>query len=172
MRFSGLLRGGLLGMMLLAAFSQTAFASSGGITVLPDSSVIIQIVNFIFLIWILNIIVYKPIRGILQKRKETIDGLEKTIDGCYENAKEQESAWVAGIREARSKGMQEKESLIHAAEEEEKKIVDKINLKASDDLAKLREKISKDVDDVRASLQKEIGAFVDAIGQKILGRNV
>ena len=172
MRFSGLFRGCMSGMVLSMALSQTAHASSGGITVLPDGSVIIQILNFIFLIWILNIIVYKPIRGILQKRKETINGLEKSIDGFHENAKEQESAWVSGIRAARTKGLQEKESLIHAAEEEERKIVDKINLKASEDLAQLREKISKDVKDVRASLQKEIDAFVDAIGQKILGRNV
>ncbi|RPJ81803.1 MAG: ATPase, partial [Deltaproteobacteria bacterium] len=29
---------------------------------MPDSSVVIQVVNFIFLIWVLNIILYKPIR--------------------------------------------------------------------------------------------------------------
>jgi F-type H+-transporting ATPase subunit b len=173
MRFWGLLRRFVLvGITLAMALTPKAHASSGGITVLPDGSVIIQIVNFIFLIWILNIVVYTPIRNILLKRKEKISDLEAGIQNSLSEAKEQENSWMAGIKNARAKGLEHKDSLIQAAEEDEKKILDRINRKASEDLAQLREKISKDVDDVRAALKKEIDAFVDAISEKILGRNV
>ena len=172
MRFSGLFRGCLLGVVLLMALAGTSVAASGGITVIPDGSVVIQIVNFIFLIWILNIILYKPIRNILIKRKEKVDGLEKSISDSHESAMEQENTWTDGVRAAREKGLKEKQTRVQAAQEEEKRIVDKINQKAAEDLAQLREKISEDTTSVRASLQQEIDVFVEAIGQKILGRIV
>ncbi len=154
------------------AYIQTAGAASGGITVLPDASVFIQIVNFVFLIWALNVILYKPVRNILLKRKQKSDELQKSVDDCYEDAKEKESTWASGMKEARAKGVGLKDALIQAASEEEKAIIARINKKASEDLNEIREKIARDVDDVRASLQKEMDSFVNAIGQKILGRVV
>ena len=115
---------------------------------------------------------YKPIRSILVKRKEKIDGLEETIEGLHGDAKEKENDWILGIREARTKGLDEKTSQIHAAETEEKQIIEKIDQKASEDLSNIRSKIAKDIDEVRTSLQKDVDTFVDAIGQKILGRSV
>ena len=47
-----------------------------------DYSVFIQIVNFLFLVWILNIVVYKPIRNILRQRAEKIDAFNQRIDTC------------------------------------------------------------------------------------------
>jgi F-type H+-transporting ATPase subunit b len=154
------------------AFVQTAGAASGGITVLPDASVFIQIVNFVFLIWALNVFLYKPIRNILLKRKQKSDGLQKSIDDCHVDAKEKENAWASGIKDARAKGLGLKDALIQGASEQEKAIIAKINETASQDLNEIRKKIARDVDDVRAVLHKEIGTFADAIGQKILGRVV
>lgn len=173
MRVFGKCRSGLVGALIIMGIpAGAAWGASGGITVLPDASVFIQIINFIFLIWALNIILYKPIRSILVKRKEKIDGLEENIEGLLGNAKEKENDWILGIREARKKGIEEKGALIHAAEAEEKKIIDRINQKASEDLSTIRQKIAKDIDEVRTALQKDVDTFVDAIGQKILGRSV
>lgn len=163
-------RGLLIALLILCGTVQAALGASGGITVLPDVSVTIQIVNFIFLIWVLNVVLYKPIRNILSKRKVTIEGLEKSVDDFQNDAREKENTWNAGIKEARKSGMQEKEALIQAAEEEERKIIEKINEKAQEDLAEIREKIQKDIEGVRQALQGEVGTFADAIGQKILGR--
>ena len=85
---------------------------------------------------------------------------------------EKKNAFDYGIRTARSKGLEEKGALIRGAEEEERKIIERINQKAAEDLADIREKIAKDVEDVKASLQQEVDTFVDAIGEKILGRVV
>ncbi len=173
MKFSSLCRSGFWGGVLaLGGTAQTAMGASGGITVLPDVSVFVQIVNFIFLIWVLNLILYRPIRNILLQRKKTIEGIEQRIDGFHDDAKEKENTWISGIKSARAKGLKEKEALIQAAEAEERKIIDRINRKAQEDLAEVIEKIEKDVEDVRVSLQQEIDGFADAIGQKILGRAV
>ena len=174
MRISGSNRKGYSATVILTTIcfltgAGVAFGS-GGITVIPDESIFIQIVNFLFLIWILNVILYKPVRNILIQRKEKITGLEENIETLNRDAREKDEAFALGIKEARAKGFDEKEALVQAATDEEKAIIEKINQKAQADLAEVREKIAKDADDVRVSLQKEIDAFANAIGEKILGR--
>jgi F-type H+-transporting ATPase subunit b len=120
----------------------------------------------------MNVLVYKPIRKILVDRKQKIDGLEETIDGLHGDAQKSENDYAMGIREARVKGLEEKTSLINVAESEEKQIIERINQKASEELANIKSKITKDIDEVRTSLQKDVDSFVEAIGQKILGRSV
>lgn len=135
-----------------------------------DVSVFIQIVNFLFLVWALNLILYKPIRKVLLERKEKVDGLEQTIENFNINAQKKEDAFASGIKDARSKGQIEKELLLSAAQNEEKQLLEKINKKAQDDLAQMRDKIAMEAENVRSSLHNEVDAFANAIGQKILGR--
>ena len=135
-----------------------------------DVSVFIQIVNFLFLIWALNLVLYKPIRKVLLKRKEKVEGLEQSIENFNVSAQEKEDAFALGIKDARSKGQIEKELLLSASKNEEKQLLEKINKKAQDDLAQMRDKIAKEAENVRLSLHNEVDAFANAIGQKILGR--
>lgn len=137
-----------------------------------DGSIFIQIINVLLLIWILNAVLYKPIRSILQKRKAKVDGLSDGIKGFKDDAEKQDTAYHAGIRDARTKGMKEKEVIVDVAREEERAIVDKINAKAQAELALVKEKIVSEANAVRQDLEKEVDNFADAIGQKILGREV
>jgi len=137
-----------------------------------DVSLFIQVVNFLFLIWILNIVLYKPIRSILIRRKEEVKNFEREIDTFNRNAGVKDDAFAAGIKEARIKGLKQKELLISAASEEEKRLIEEINQRAQANLAASREKIAKDTEEVKAALQKQIDEFANAIGKKLLGRVV
>jgi F-type H+-transporting ATPase subunit b len=137
-----------------------------------DGSLFIQIINFLFLIWILNAVMYRPVRNVLRRRKEKIEGIEKEIETFAKDAKQKKAAFSEGIRSARVKGMKEKDLLTQAAVNEEKAIIGKISEKAQADLAKVREKIARDAEDVRKSLMTEMDAFADEIVRKILGRAV
>ena len=145
-------------------------SGGGGITVLPNESLIIQIANFLLIIWIMNLILYRPIRNILRQRREKVEGLELSIETYNENAKEKDDAFAAGIKEARTRGLKEKETLLQAAAEEEKQIIENVNAKAQAELVAIRKKIAKDADAARASLQEKVDEFADDICQKILGR--
>jgi len=137
-----------------------------------DGSLFIQIINFVFLIWILNMLVYKPIRKVLSERKDKISGLEGSIDSIHNDAMEKNDAFASGIKEARARGFKEKESLVSAATEEEREVIAGINRKAQENLEEIRSQIAKDAENVRDALQKEIDEFADAIGRKILGRAI
>jgi F-type H+-transporting ATPase subunit b len=133
-------------------------------------TVIPQIINFLILIFALNIVCYKPIRKILLERKAKVDGLTVNIESTTRESEEKDIAFGVGVREARAKGQKEKEVLMQAAADEEKVIVGKIMDKAREDMAVVKAQIAKDTGDVKAALEKEVDAFADAITQKILGR--
>lgn len=135
-------------------------------------SVIVQIVNFIILIMVLNVLLYRPIRSMLRRRKDMISNLQGGIDQFERDARAKEDAFSLGVKAARAKGLKEKEALMEAAAEEERQIIEKINTRAQEDFEALRKKISEDTERVRRSLQEEIDTFADAIGEKILGRTV
>ena len=137
-----------------------------------DSSLLIQIVNFLFLIWALNVILYKPIRNILQKRKAFVSDLEEGIKTADGDAQEKERAFSEGIRAARTDGVEKKKAMLEEATQEEMAIVEKINSKAQADLAEVKAKIAEEANSVRETLQAELDTFASAIGQKILGRAI
>jgi len=137
-----------------------------------DSSLFIQIGNFLLLIWVLNLILYRPIRRILLERKEKVAGLEKSIDAFSKDAAEKDSRYQEGIRSARSLGMKEKETLVYSAEAEEKAIIARISEKAQADLAKMKETVAKEAEAVRKELLLQVDTFANEIGKKILGRAV
>jgi len=137
-----------------------------------DGSLFIQIANFLVLIWILNIVVYRPIRKILIERREKIKGMEEGIETRLKDAQEKDEEFLRGIREARSRGMKEKEALLEEAAVQEKELIAEINEKAQAEMGDVRAKIAKDIDAVRSSLHSQVDDFAQAIGQKILGRTV
>jgi F-type H+-transporting ATPase subunit b len=137
-----------------------------------DVSIFIQIINFLVLIWVLNLVLYKPIRNILIQRKEKMAALENGAETSLQEAKAREEAFEQGIKAARLKGLKERDSFLQEAGEEEKRIVGEINAKAQAELVSVREQIAKDAASVRAVLQEEVDGFAKAIGQKILGRAI
>jgi len=151
-----------------------ALASSegGGVTVVPDWSVSIQVVNFLFLIFVLNLLLFRPIRKILQERREKIKGMESAIDNTSKSIEEKNADFDRAIRDARAKGLKEKEALVKQAEEEERRQIESINSKALAELEEIRRKVRDDAEKAREALLPQIGVFAKEITQKILGRAV
>lgn len=137
-----------------------------------DQSIFFQICNFLILIWVLNMVLYKPIRTILSQRKEKVSGLERNIATLTEEALEQDNSYESGIRNARGKGKKAKDAMMERAAAEEKKVLEKISQQAQEDLATVKNRIAKDAEQVRSALRSQVDEFAAAITQKILGRAV
>lgn len=161
-----------LGLTSSLALGASQESEGAGVVVIPDESVVIQIINFILTIWILNLILYRPLRNILRQRKEKIEGLELSIETYNEDSTEKDDAFASGIKAAKEKGLKEKEDLLHAAAEEEKKIIENVNKTAKAELAEIREKIAIDVQAAKEELQEKVDEFASDICQKILGRTI
>jgi len=140
--------------------------------IIPDWTLLLQMVNFIVLIIILNVVCYKPIRKILIERKKKIKGYEEGIQALNDDAAESQQTFRAKVGEAKSKGFQQQEALKESAHEEEKRVIEEIHQKAQADLAAVRAQIAKEAEGARISLKAEAETFSAAIAEKILGRAV
>jgi F-type H+-transporting ATPase subunit b len=140
------------------------------IKVIPDISVIYQMVNFLVLLFVLNLVLYKPIRKVLLERKAKIEGMKKKAVKAAKDLVAGEDAYKDGLKQARSKGLNEKQAFIEVASQEEKEIIDKINKKAQANLAEIKKQIANETEQARKALEGEVEAYAKAIGEKILGR--
>jgi F-type H+-transporting ATPase subunit b len=140
------------------------------ITVIPDISLIYQMINFLVLLFVLNLVLYKPIRNVLLERKAKIEGMQEGAQKASNDLVAGEDAYKDGLKQARSKGLNEKQAFIEVASQEEKEIIDKINKKAQANLAEIKKQIANETEQARKALEGEVEAYAKAIGEKILGR--
>ena len=137
-----------------------------------DGSLGIQILNFVVLIVVLNAVLYKPIRRILGKRRDTVEGLETAISKMRADGNACLEAVKAGIKEARSSGVKEKNAVIESVSAEEKKRIAEIQEGIQKDLEAFRVRIAAEAEDARKVLTAQVDAFASAIAEKILGRAI
>ena len=140
------------------------------IKVIPDISTLYQMVNFLVLLFVLNLVLYKPIRKVILERKAKIKGMQKKAEKAKSDLIAGEEAYKDGLKVARAEGLKEKETFIDEASKEEKEILDKINKKAQANFAQIKEKVAKETEQARKSLEGEVEVYARAIGEKILGR--
>ncbi len=140
------------------------------ITVIPDISLVYQMINFLVLLFVLNLVLYKPIRNILLERKAKIEGMQNGAEKAQSDLVAGEDAYNNGLKQARSKGLKSKESFIEEASKEEKEIIDRINKKAQANLAEIKKQVAQETEQARKALEAEVDVYAKAIGEKILGR--
>lgn len=142
------------------------------ITVIPDISLVYQMINFLILLFVLNVLLYKPIRKMLLERKAKIQGLDAGVKKATADLVSQEESYKNGLRQARSEGLKEKEAFVEEASKQEREIIDQINQKAQANLARIKKQVADETEQARKALKGEVEAFAKAIGEKILGRAV
>ena len=97
------------------------------ITVIPDISTVIQMINFLVLLYVLNLVLYRPIRNVLIERKAKIEGMKEGAEKAATDMIAGEEAYKSGLKGARTEGLKKKEVLIEEASKEELEIIDGIN---------------------------------------------
>lgn len=142
------------------------------ITVIPDISLVYQMINFLILLFILNQLLYKPIRKVLLERKAKIQGLESGVEKANADLSSQETSYKDGLRQARTEGLKKKEAFVEEASKQEREIIDQINQKAQANLARIKKQVTDETEQARKTLENEVEVFAKAIGEKILGRAI
>ena len=138
----------------------------------PNYTLFIQIANFLILLFLLNIFLFKPIRGILVKRHEEENGLQSSIDDYQSRADQNEKGVEEGRVQARKEGVKEKDSLKELGLQKEQGILQDAMYAAEEKIGNARKDVDAKMADVRKSLEDQIAVFSNELAEKILGRNV
>ncbi len=137
-----------------------------------DITLLIHIVNMIVLMVVLNSILYKPVLGILEKRKEKIDSLRDEVVQLEDRAKSRQEALNKKMLEASGRA---KKALDEARGGAQAVGAEKLAAirKESDGMKEQRlSEIRSQVDAARKDLQDKTEEFAKEMAGKILGRSL
>ncbi len=137
-----------------------------------DFSLFVQIANFLLLLLLMNIFLFKPIRKILARRKEEINSLEGTIEGYQNRSDQNEKGIEEGTILARKEGHKEKENLKGQGLELEKGVLQKASSSAEEKIGNAKQEIENKIVDVRKTLEDQVASFSEELAEKILGRSI
>lgn len=137
-----------------------------------DITLIIQFVNFIILMVILNLVLYRPLRRALEQRKETIEGNQQAATDLEASIEEKMTLYQKQLQEARLKGNQERAALRQMALEEEASTLGAAHQEASAKLQAIKEQVAGEAGVAREALKKETETLAGEIASKILGRTL
>lgn len=137
-----------------------------------DYSVFIQIANFLILLLLLNVVLFRPVRRIMGERNREMGELEHVTADLQVRVAEQSKALEENEAAARKQGFKEREGLRSEALHVEKKMYQDATASAGGKMEQARKATEERVKEIRTSLEKEIGLFSQELAEKILGRRL
>lgn len=137
-----------------------------------DGTMFLQIANFLVLLFILNLILFRPIRRVLAQREEEMNSRQKTIDDFQDQTEKNERGIEEGVVQARKAGSAEKEALKSHGLEKEKEILQEAGAGVEQKLNAAKKEIETKIAVAREALEGQIASFSDELAQKILGRSI
>ena len=139
-----------------------AAASSGGIGAIgiDVKALLFQLIKFAILFWVLKLVAYKPILGVLEARRKRIDESLQTA-AAMERAEE---ALQHKQEELIAKARSEAETILASSRSEASEIVRKAEesarIKSEQLLSDARAKIIQDTETARKALKQEVKELV------------
>jgi F-type H+-transporting ATPase subunit b len=91
-----------------------------------DYSLGIQIINFVFLIFILNVLLYKPLLGMIDKRKKQFEESETEVRRLQETVEQKMAAYEEKLRQAKAAATEQKNEIISQGAEEAKAVIEAV----------------------------------------------
>jgi F-type H+-transporting ATPase subunit b len=137
-----------------------------------DIAFVFQLVNFLVLVLLLNIVLYKPIRKHLADRAAQISGAKLKSAEVDREVQEKLAAYEARMREIRASAADERGVLKKEAQQQESAILEKARNEASETLSAIKSKVAKEAQDARALLKQSAESLSADICEKVLGRSL
>lgn len=135
-----------------------------------DLTMLIQIANMLLLIVVLNAVLYKPIRSILEERQKKITGLDEGIDQFKKNAVLRLDEFGQKMKDARIRAKKEYEAARNAALAESTEKLAGIRKEVDAQKTGQLAEIEKQFATAQSELQGQISGFANEMAGKVLGR--
>lgn len=137
-----------------------------------DLAFVFQLVNFLVLVLLLNVFLYKPIRKQLADRNAEIAGAKERSAQVDREVQEKLASYEARMREIRSGAADARGELKKEALAQEAAILKKARKESSEKLAGIKEKVAKEAEEARALLRASAESLSADICEKVLGRSL
>jgi len=137
-----------------------------------DYTILVQMVNFIILIFILNALLYKPILGIIDKRKQKMDESDSEIKRMNQTVEQKMAEYEEKVRLAKVDAMEQKNAIVKEGSDVAKGIIDAVRGEIPAMMEQFHAKMGKEVEEARAILHSQSQKISLDIAEKVLGRSI
>ncbi len=135
-----------------------------------DLTMLIQIANMLLLIVVLNAVLYKPIRAIIEERQKKITGLDEGIDQYKKNSLLRLDEFAQKMKAARIRAKKEYEAARNAALAESTEKLAGIRKEVEEQKIGQLADIEKQFAVAQSELQSQIAGFASEMAGRVLGR--
>ena len=137
-----------------------------------DWTLYAQIINFLLLVFLLNVVLFRPIRKALKDRQAKLLAQETEINVLTDKGRSLEDEIREELAAARRDGAGARESLKQEGAQAEATLLEEVKHQAELEWATVEKKIKADMAKARASLQTQAQSFAQLLATKILGREL
>jgi len=137
-----------------------------------DGTMWIQMANFLILMFVLNIVLFKPILRVIERRKKHLQDLDEDVKSLDQTVEQKMANYEETLRQARLEAMNEKNEIQQKASEEGKGKIDEARNEVLQIFDDFKQKFNKEMSDARKILKAQAEKISVEISEKVLGRSI
>jgi F-type H+-transporting ATPase subunit b len=137
-----------------------------------DWTLYAQLINFLLLVFLLNVVLFRPIRAIIRDRQAKLLAQEAEINLLSDQGRSLEDEIKEKLAEARRAGAGARENLKQEGAQAETTLLEEVKRQVEVEWATVEKKIKADMAKAREALQTQTQSFAQLLATKILGREL
>ena len=137
-----------------------------------DYTTLVQIVNFVLLMFILNTLLYKPILGVIEKRKEQMEKSDGEVKRLRQEVEQKLAEYEEKVRLAKLEAMEQRNALVKEGADLAKSTIEAVRSEIPMLMEQFNAKMGREVDAARAILHSQSRKISLEIAEKVLGRSI
>jgi F-type H+-transporting ATPase subunit b len=137
-----------------------------------DYTLGIQIINFLLLIVILNVLLFKPILGMIDRRKKRFEDSEAEIRRLRETVEQKMAAYEEKLRLAKAAAVEQKNEIVRQGAEEARTVIDAVRAEIPGMMEQFHARMDGEIGAAKNILADHSGQLSVQIAEKVLGRSL
>ena len=135
-----------------------------------DYTFFVQLVNFMVILTVLNLILYRPIRGIIKKRAEVMSQKLGTIEDFAAKAEAKLESYKVALSGARVEAQQLRVTLKAEGVAVESSVLAEAGAEAAEKVAAARKEIDGQKQTALKALRREVATYAKNVADKVLSK--
>lgn len=135
-------------------------------------TIVIQVVQFLILVFILNRILFRPISQAIEERDEKISAWEEKTRTLQETVRIKIESYEKELVEVRAKAQEEQQQLSNELNAREEEKVGAVFEEAAQMVASTKQALQEETKRLRQELRRQAEEMAQMVTEKVLGRKV
>ena len=137
-----------------------------------NATILVQILNLLVLIFILNKLMYKPIRDIMKRRQQQVEDGHKEVAQINQDVAQGRSDYQSSLVQGQKEVRDRMSGLKSDADQKAQQIIEQAQKKAQARTNEISRSIEQEIGAARQEIKKEAQAVASSLVNRILEREV